>query len=53
MLYHATDSIIFSLKDVHQYIPHLGEYVGDCTYELCHNMLGYGGLICHSIEEEK
>ena len=34
VVYHDTDSIIFSVKDCHQYMPPLGKYLGDLTDEL-------------------
>ena len=35
VLHHDTNLIIFSVKDVDQYIPPLGKYLGDLTSELC------------------
>ena len=40
VLYHDTDSIIFSVKDSDEYIPPLGEYLGDLTSELTCKELG-------------
>ena len=40
VLYHDTDSIIFSVKNTDKYIPPLGEYLGDLTDELCCKELG-------------
>ena len=40
VLYHDTDSIIFSVKNTDKYILPLGEYLGDLTNELCCKELG-------------
>ena len=34
VVYHDTDSIIFSVRDCDQYIPPIGKYLGDLTDEL-------------------
>ena len=52
VLYHDTDSIIFSVKDG-EYIPPLGEYLGQLTSELTCKDLGCHQQNCtgHFIEE--
>ena len=52
VLYHDTDSIIFSVKDG-EYIPPLGEYLGQLTSELTCKELGCHQQNCagHFIEE--
>ena len=40
VLYHDTDSIIFSVQDGDKYIPPLGDYLGDLTDELSCKELG-------------
>ena len=53
VLYHDTDSIIFSAKDSDQYIPPLGEYFGELTNELTCKELNCKteNCQCHWIEE--
>ena len=53
VLYHDTDSIIFSAKDSDQYMPPLGEYLGELTYELTCKELNCKTENCqgHWIEE--
>ena len=53
VLYHDTDSIIFSVKDSTEYIPPLGEYLGQLTNELSCKELGCKNDKCegHWIEE--
>ncbi len=53
VLYHDTDSIIFSVKNTDEYIPPLGEYLGDLTNELTCKELGCKTKNCegHWIEE--
>ena len=53
VLYHDTDSIIFSVKDENDYIPLLGNYLGQLTNELTCKELGYKSENCegHWIEE--
>ena len=46
VLYHDTDSIIFSVKDTDKYIPPLGEHLGDLTDELCCKELGCKDMNC-------
>ena len=52
VLYHDTDSIIFSVKDG-EYVPPLGEYLGQLTSELTCKELGCRKETCteHYIEE--
>ena len=50
VLYHDTDSIIFSAKDL-DYIPELGEYLGELTNELSCSEMGCKGCSGHYIEE--
>ena len=52
VLYHDTDSIIFSVKDV-EYVPPLGTYLGQLTYELTCKELSCKKQGCsgHWIEE--
>ena len=50
VLYHDTDSIIFSVKDG-EYIPPLGEYLGQLTNELSCKELGCKGCSGHYIVE--
>ena len=52
VLYHDTDSIIFSVKDG-EYVPPLGEYLGQLTSELTCKELGCRKKTCteHYIEE--
>ena len=40
VLYHDTDSIIFSVKNSDDYVPPLGEYLGELTNELVCKELG-------------
>ena len=53
VLYHDTDSIIFSVKDENDYIPPLGNYLGQLTNELTCKELGGKSENCegHWIEE--
>ena len=53
VLYHDTDSIIFSVKNSDEYIPPLGEYLGDLTSELTCKELGCKTVNCegHWIQE--
>ena len=53
VLYHDTDSIIFSVKDENDYIPPLGNYLGQLTNELTCKELGCKSENCegHWIEE--
>ena len=52
VLYHDTDSIIFSVKDSDEYIPPLGEYLGELTNELACKEVGCKGCDTgHWIEE--
>ena len=46
VVYHDTDSIIFSVKDCHQYMPPLGKYLGDLTDELSCKELGCKKVEC-------
>ena len=48
VLYHDTDSIIFSVKNTDKYIPPLGEYLGDLTDELCCKELGCKKCNCEA-----
>ena len=52
VLYHDTDSIIFSVKEG-EYVPPLGEYLGQLTNELTSKEFGCKHKICigHWIEE--
>ena len=52
VLYHDTDSIIFSVKDG-EYVPPLGEYLGQLTSELTCKEFGCRKETCteHYIEE--
>ena len=43
VLYHDTDSIIFSLNDTDMYNPPIGEYLGQLTDELCCKEVGCTG----------
>ena len=43
VLYHDTDSIIFSVKERDTYIPPLGEYLGELTNELTCKEVGCEG----------
>ena len=43
VLYHDTDSIIFSVDEKDRYIPELGDYLGQLTNELCCKELGCKG----------
>ena len=45
VLYHDTDSIIFSVKDTDEYIPPLGEYLGDLTNEITCKEVGCKGCL--------
>ena len=53
VVYHDTDSIIFSVKHDTEYVPPLGEYLGDLTNELTCKELGCKIDNCcgHWIEE--
>ena len=53
VLYHDTDSIIFSVQNDQDYIPPLGEYLGQLTNELTCKELGCKVMDCtgHWIEE--
>ena len=53
VLYHDTDSIIFSVKNKEDYIPPLGEYLGQLTNELTCKELGCQSVNCsgHWIQE--
>ena len=52
VLYHDTDSIIFSVKDTDEYIPPLGNYLGQLTNELTCKEIGCKGCeLGHWIEE--
>ena len=51
VLYHDTDSIIYSVKDSDQYISPLGEYLGELTDELSCKQIGCKGCPGHWIEE--
>ena len=53
VLYHDTDSIIYSVKNEGEYIPKLGEYLGELTSELTCKELGCNIINCsgHWIEE--
>lgn len=53
VLYHDTDSLIFSVKNNDSYIPPLGEYLGDLTNELSCKELNCTNQFCegHWIEE--
>ena len=53
VLYHDTDSIIFSVKNKEDYIPPLGEYLGELTSELTCKELGCQTMNCsgHWIQE--
>ena len=46
VLYHDTDSIIFSVKDENDYIPPLGNYLGQLTNELTCKELGCKSKNC-------
>ena len=46
VLYHDTDSIIFSVKHEDEYIPPLGNYLGDLTNELSCKELGCKNTRC-------
>ena len=43
VLYHDTDSIIFSVSDKDSYIPELGDYLGQLTNELSCKEIGCRG----------
>ena len=43
VLYHDTDSIIFTVNDKFDYVPELGDYLGQLTNELSCKELGYVG----------
>ena len=52
VLYHDTDSIIFSVKPTDKYIPPLGEYLGELTNELsCKEVGCIGCTVGHWITE--
>ena len=53
VVYHDTDSIIFSVKNTDNYIPPLGKYLGDLTNELTCKEIGCKNFDCqgHWIEE--
>ena len=52
VLYHDTDSIIFSVKETDTHIPTLGEYLGELTNELTCKEVGCEGCeIGHWIVE--
>ena len=52
VLYHDNDSIIFSVKDTDEYIPPLGNYLGQLTNELTCTEIGCKGCeLGHWIEE--
>lgn len=52
VVYHDTDSIIYSQKDSDKYKPKLGEYLGELTNELACKEIGCKGCVeGHWIEE--
>ena len=53
VLYHDTDSIIFSVKDENDYIPPLGNYLGQLTNELTCKELGCKSRNCEGSLDRK